>query len=134
MILKHLKENKKVQINKIKEITQLGTLEAKNVLKELINKRLIELSGRDYMLTQIAYEKMGDSIGYTKDKSIDHIRATDMIKEYIKDNGYITKSIIMDLFSFTEDKAKYIIRKLTEKEIILKEGSGKATKYIIKEN
>lgn len=131
IILKYLKENKNVKINKIKEITQLGTLEAKNVLKELINKKLIEISSRDYMLTQIAYEKMGDSIGYTKDKSIDHIRATDMIKEYIKDNGYITKSIIMDLCSFTEDKAKYIIRKLTQREVILKEGTGKATKYVI---
>lgn len=54
-----------------------------------------------------------------------------MIKEYIKDNGYITKSIIMDLCSFTEDKAKYIIRKLTQREVILKEGTGKATKYVI---
>ncbi|GEM_PF-3117889 len=44
----------------------------------------LEYQGKDYMLTARVYEAVKSDIEYTRDKTIQYIRAKEMIIEYIK--------------------------------------------------
>ncbi len=84
------------------------------------------------MLTARVYEAVKSDVEYTRDKTVQYIKAKGMILEYLKINTSIKNSVIRELCGFTKQQARTTIDKMLEENLILKVGAGSATEYKLK--
>ena len=132
MILRELLDNRKEQLSELSRKVQKSLDETKKSCNELINSGLIEIVGKDYMLTAKVYEALKSDVEYTRDKTVQYIKAKDMITEYIKLQGYINRSTVQELCGFTNQQARRTIEKMKEENIIEMSNGGRYAKYILK--
>ena len=81
-------------------MTQVSEEEARKCFVNHIKYGLIELSGKDYMLTARVYEAVKSQVEYTRDKVVQYIKAREMILEYLRMNKSIKNSVIRELCGF----------------------------------
>jgi len=132
MILRYVADNRQIKLDKAQELTQVSEDEVRKSLASLIKYGLLETSGKDYMLTARVYEAVKSDVEYTREKTVQYIRAKDMILEYLKINGSIKNSTIRELCGFTKQQARATIDKLIAENLIFKVGAGSATEYKLK--
>ena len=104
MILRYIAENSKIKLAKAQELAQISENEVRKSLMELVKWGLIEVVGTDYMLTARVYEAVKSDVEYTRDKTVQYIKAKSMITEYIKKHGYINKSTVQVLCGFSQQQ------------------------------
>ena len=132
MILRYVTGNKKIKISKAQELTQVSEDEVRKSFVNLIKYGLIELSGKDYMLTARVYEAVKSQVEYTRDKVVQYIKAREMILEYLRMNKSIKNSVIRELCGFSKQQARTTIDKMIAENLIERIGAGSATEYILK--
>ncbi len=133
MILRYIVENRKIKLADVQNVAQISAEEARKCCSELMKFGLIEIIGKEYMLTARVYEAVKSDIEYTRDKTVQYIKAKDMITEYIKLQGYINRSTVQELCGFTDQQARRTIEKMKEENIIEMSNGGRYAKYILKE-
>lgn len=131
MILRYMTNNKYINIDKAQELTQVYEDEIRKSLANLIRYGLLEISGKDYMLTARVYQAVKSDVEYTRDKTVQYIRAKEMIAEYIKLHGSITKVIVQELCGFSEQQARRTLEKMQKEDIIKLSNTGRYAKYIL---
>lgn len=132
MILRYVADNRQIKLYKAQELTQVSEEEARRSFSNLIRYGLIELSGKCYMLTARVYQAVKSDVEYTRDKTVQYIKAKGMILEYLKINTSIKNSVIRELCGFTKQQARTTIDKMLEENLILRVGAGPATEYKLK--
>lgn len=132
MILRYVAENRRIKLADAQRIAQIDNNEAKKCCLDLMNYGLIELSGKEYMLTARVYEAIKSDVDYTRDRVVQYIKAKDMIAEYLKRNSVINNSTVRELCGFTKQQARTTLGKMMNEDIIIKTGNGRATKYELK--
>ncbi len=132
MILRALLDNRKEQLASLADIVQKSIEETKKSCNELVNKGLIEIVGKDYMLTAKVYEALKSDVEYTRDKTVRYIKAKNMILEYLQSNDSITSSMIQEMCGFTKQQARIAIDKMREEQLIILVGKGPAARYMRK--
>ena len=133
MILRYVAENRRIKLADAQKIAQIDNNEAKKCCLDLMNYGLIELSGKEYMLTARVYEAIKSDVDYTRDRVVQYIKAKDMIAEYLKRNSAINNSTVRELCGFTKQQARTTLGKMINENIIIKTGNGRATKYELKQ-
>ena len=131
MILRYIAENSKIKLAKAQELSQISEDEARKSLMELVKWGLIEVVGTDYMLTARVYEAVKSDVEYTRDKTVQYIKAKSMITEYIKKHGYINKSTVQVLCGFSQQQARRTLDKMQREDIIKLTNSGRYAKYVL---
>lgn len=132
MILRSLLDNRKEQLASLADTVQKSIDATKKSCNELVNKGLIEVVGKDYMLTAKVYEALKSDVEYTRDKTIQYIKAKNMILEYLQSNASITSSMIQEMCGFTKQQARIVVDKMREEQLIILLGKGPAARYIRK--
>ena len=130
MILRYLTDNRRISLKSATELVQSTRDQAQKSCNSLIKDGLIEVSGKEYMLTARMYEAMKSSIEYTKDKSIQYIKAKEMILEYIEANGSITNEKTRELCGFSKQQARGTLDKMRNEALIILTGAARSAKYI----
>ena len=130
MILRYLTDNRRINISEVIDLTQVSKAQAQQSVNILINNRYLEASGRDYMLTAKVYEQVKSDVEYTRDKTVQYIRAKNMVLEYLSNNGSITNEITRELCGFSKQQARSLLDKMRKENLIELIGKGKASKYI----
>ena len=130
MILRYLTDNKRIALSEAQELTQLPILEARKSCNDLTKNGLIELSGKEYMLTPKVYEAIKSDVEYTQDKTIQFIKAKSRILEYLEQENSITNEKIRELCGFTKQQARVVIDRMRAENILKMEGKGKLSRYI----
>ncbi len=92
MILRDLLDNRKEQLSELARKVQKSLDETKKSCNELVSSGLIEIVGKQYMLTAKVYEVLKSDVEYTRDKTVQYIRAKNMILEYLQTNDQITSA------------------------------------------
>lgn len=133
MILRYIVENRKVKLADMQHVAQISTEDARKCCAELMKFGLIEIIGKEYMLTARVYEAVKSDIEYTRDKTVQYIKAKEMIIEYIKTQGDINRRTVQELCGFTEQQARRTIEKMQKEGIIEMSNGGRYAKYIFKE-
>ena len=131
MILRYIMENSKIKLAKVQELAQISEDEARKCLVELVKWGLIETTGKDYMLTARVYEAVKSDVEYTRDKTVQYIKAKSMIIEYIKKHGNINKSTVQVLCGFSDQQARRTIEKMQGEGIIKLANGGRYAKYVL---
>ncbi len=130
MILRYLTDNKRIALSEAQELTQLPILETRKNCNDLAKNGLIELSGKEYMLTQKVYKAIKSDVEYTQDKTIQFIKAKSRILEYLEQENSITNEKIRELCGFTKQQARVAIDKMRAENILKLVGKGKLSRYI----
>ena len=92
MILRYIVENRKIKLADVQNVAQISAEEARKCCAELMKFGLIEIIGKEYMLTARVYEAVKSDIEYTRDKTVQYIKAKDMeerteLIKFLKENG-----------------------------------------------
>ncbi len=129
MILRNLLDNRKQQLSALSNIVQKSLDETRRICNVLISNGLIEIVGKEYMLTAKVYEALKSDVEYTRDKTIQYIKAKNMILEYLQSNNTITSSSIQEMCGFTKQQARIVIDKMRKENLIILQGKGPGAKY-----
>lgn len=134
MVLRYIAENRKIKLADAQRIAQITDEEAKKCCSDLMNLGLIELAGKEYMLTARVYDAIKSDVDYTRDRVVQYIKAKDMITEYLVSNNAINNGTVRELCGFTKQQARTTLNKMIDEKLIVKVGEGRATKYILRKN
>ena len=93
---------------------------------------IIEVVGREYMLSARVYDAIKNKIEYTQDKVVQYIKARDRILDYLGENDYITNIVIQELCNYTKQQSRTTINKMLKEGYLKIKGKGRATRYILK--
>lgn len=138
MILSLLKTERRSNIDRIIEITNLSENKVRSAVENMIEMGLIEASGngknRSFILGKKIYREINESIQYVRQTDIDSIRYPELILKLARaQNGIITKKDICELLKITPSQAYSLIKKLQRENKIYLLNGGKYTKYMIVE-
>ena len=131
MILRTLLDNRKEQLSELSKKVQKSLDETKKLCNELVNSGLIEIVWKEYMLTAKVYEALKSDVEYTRDKTIQYIKAKSMILEYLQTNDQITSAKIQEMCGFTKQQARIVIDKMRSGKLIALKGKGPAARYVL---
>lgn len=131
MIMRYVADNRQIKLDKAQELTQVSEDEVRKSLTNLIRYGLLETSGKEYMLTARVYEAVKSDVEYTRDKTVQYIRAKEMIAEYIKMHGSITKVTVQELCGFSKEQARRTLEKMQKENIIKLTKAGRYAKYVL---
>ena len=134
MILSLLKNEKRLTIKRIAEMTHLAEGKLRGAIENLIEDGLVEGVGsgksRSYILSVKVYKENNRSIQYVRQTGIDRVAYPEMIIKLAgAQDGFITKQDVAELLKITPDQAYSEIKKLVSKGKIYKYCGGKYTKY-----
>ena len=131
MIMRYVADNRQIKLDKAQELTQASEEEVRRSLTNLIRYGLLETSGKDYMLTARVYEAVKSDVEYTRDKKIQYIRAKEMITEYVKMHGSITKVTVQELCGFSDQQARRALEKMQKENLLKLVSAGRYAKYVL---
>lgn len=126
-----LTDNKRISMSEVQSLTQTSLDESRKTISNLTKDGLIELIGKEYMLTAKVYEAIKSDIEYTKDKVIQFVKAKNRILDYLEEEEAITNEKIRELCGFTKQQARAVIDKMRLEGILQLVGKGSASKYIL---
>lgn len=129
MILRYLTDNKRIILAEAQELTQLPVAEARKSCNDLVKNGLIELSGKEYMLTAKVYDAIKSDVEYTQDTVIRYVKAKSLIEEYLQSAEFITNEKIRELCGFTRQQARTTLDKMQSEGILRLEGKGRVARY-----
>lgn len=134
MILSLLKNERRCNIDRMIEITNLSENKVRSAVENMIEMGLVEASGngknRSYILGKKIYREINESIQYVRQTDIDSIRYPELVLKLARtQNGIITKQDICDLLKITPSQAYSLIKKLQKENKIYLLNGGKYTKY-----
>lgn len=132
MILRYLMNNKRIKLSEVKNLTQITSDDAKKNCMHLVKQGLIEVVGKDYMLTARVYDEIKSDVEYTQDKVVRYIKAKDRILEYLEKNSFITSEKIQELCGFTKQQARTSTDRMRQEGLIRLIGKGRGSKYELK--
>ena len=99
----------------------------------MVKDGLIEVVGKEYMLTAKVYNAVKSDVAYTRDKSIQYIRAKSMILEHLSSSGVITNEKVQELCGFTRNQATDTLKRMRQEGAITLLGAGRGAKYTLKQ-
>ena len=134
MILSLLKNEKRLTIKRIAEMTHLAEGKLLGAIENLIEDGLVEGAGsgksRSYILSVKVYKENNRSIQYVRQTGIDKVAYPEMIIKLAQtQDGFITKQDVAELLKITPDQAYSEIKKLVSEGKLYKYCGGKYTKY-----
>lgn len=134
MILSLLKNEKRLTLERIVEMTHLTESKLLGSIENLIEDGLVEGVGsgrsRSYILSKKVYKESNKSIQYVRQTGIDRVAYPEMIIKLARtQDGIITKQDVAELLNITPEQAYSEIKKLVEARKIYKYCGGKYAKY-----
>ncbi len=134
MILSLLRNERRVPLERIVAMTNLGEGKIRASIEMLIEAGLVEALGRGnsriYMLSAKVYRENNESIQYVRQTGIDSITYPEMVLKLAKTQaGTVTKQDVAELLKITPEQAYSVIKKMVTKNKLCKEQGGKYAKY-----
>ena len=133
MILRYLTDNRRIKLSDAQELTQMPIDNVRSNCAGLVKDGLIEVVGKEYMLTAKVYNAVKSDVAYTRDKSIQYIRAKSMILEHLSSSGVITNEKVQELCGFTRNQATDTLKRMRQEGAITLLGAGRGAKYTLKQ-
>ena len=134
MILSVMNTERRVTLDRIVDITNLGENKVRSAIEKLIEQGLIEASGRgrerSFILGVKIYRENKETVQYVRQKGIDSIRYPELIIKLAEtQEGIINKQDVADLLKITSNQAYTLIKKLQREGKLELLCGGKHAKY-----
>lgn len=134
MILSLLKTERRVTLDRIVSMTNLGESRIRASIEAMIESGLVESVGRgstkSFMLSSKVYRESNESIQYVRQTGIDSVAYPEMVLKLAKtQGGTLTKQDVSELLKVTPEQAYSIIKKLVAEKKLCRECGGKYARY-----
>lgn len=133
LILAHLWRERQVDTQSITKLIQRGEAEARAVTENLVESGLVEArgsgKGRSYILSASVYRELGQSASYVHAKGFESEQMEQMILQYVKAHGRVTRQDVMELCRVNENQAAYLLKKLVKSDELQRIGMGRTAAY-----
>lgn len=135
IILNYLMKHREINLSEASRITQRGIEQARDVLSYMENQiEVIESNGntrnKKYMMSYKAYDLLGESTKYYRDRDLDDMSAKAIILSTLKDRDKLTNSEIRQITSFNSKKVIRLMKEL-EREGVKLTGKGRGSYYYL---
>jgi ATP-dependent DNA helicase RecG len=133
LILAHLWRERQVDAHTIAKLIQRGETEARSVTESLVESGLVEArgsgKGRSYILSASVYRELGQSASYVHAKGFESEQMEQMILQYVKAHGRVTRQDVIELCRVNENQAAYLLKKLVKNGELQRIGMGRTAAY-----
>ena len=133
LILAHLWRERQVEPQAITKLIQHGEIQARTVLESLVESGLVEArgsgKGRSYILSAGVYRELGQAVSYVHAKGFESEQMEQMILQYVKAHGKVTRQEAMELCRINENQAAYLLKKLVKSGDLQRVGLGRTAGY-----
>ena len=133
LVLAHLWRERQVSTGTIAKLIQRGETEARVIIESLVESGLVEArgsgKGRSYILSAGVYREIGQSTSYVHAKGFESEQMAQMVLQYVKAHGRITRQDVMILCRVTQNQAFYILKKLVKSGKLQLAGKGRSAAY-----
>ncbi len=132
--LSMFREQKRLTSSQLAQGIQQDKKRATHTLEELLEAGLVQShgtgKGRSYTLSPKVYKTIGKEVEYTRQVGFDKLQQEQMVLNYARQHGRITRQNAMELCRLTKDQAYQMLKKLSAAGKLVKQGRGKATYYV----
>lgn len=134
MVLSLLKNERRADIERIVEVTNIRENRIRVTLENMIEQGLIEATGRgkqrSFVMSAKLYNESKEAIGYVRQTGIDKVKNPALVLQLAKvQNGIIAKKDVCDLLNVTPSQAYSIIKELMNEGKLELLYGGKYAKY-----
>lgn len=135
LILSILQSQRRASVQELSEAINVSEIRTKANVEKLLESGLVEATGngksRVYMLSAKVYREQDNSVGYVRQTGIDKLRYEELVLKLAKEQGYVKRENVSELLNITNSQAYRILKKLTDKKLLMLEGSGRSARYIL---
>ncbi len=85
------------------------------------------------MLPEKVYSMIKSDVSYPQDKTIQYVKAKEMICDYISRSKSITNKKVQELCGYSRNRAHYTLKKLCDESVLKLVGKGSGAKYVLAE-
>lgn len=136
LLLAHLWREREIDVTEAARLIQQSEATARRILERLVESGLVEGRGRTrarrYHLSATVYREVGQRAEYVRRRGGDHLQMEQMILDFVRAHGRITRRDVMDLCRVTANQAAYLLRRLVQQGKLVRGGVGRGTFYALK--
>lgn len=135
LVLNELYYDRRIDTETVGALIQKGTAEGRRVLERLHERGLVEARGekrgRTYHFSPALYKRFHMEAEYIRTRGFAPIQQEQMVLEYVKHKGRITRSDAAELCQISLHQASRLLRALKERHPAFRSyGTGRGTYYI----
>ncbi|HHH42147.1 MAG TPA: ATPase [Chloroflexi bacterium] len=133
LLLGHLWREREMDTAEAARLIQQNETAARRVLEHLVESGLVEGRGhtraRRYHLSATVYREVGQRVEYVRRRGFDRLQREQMVLDYVRAHGRITRREVMDLCRVNANQAAYLLRRLSNAEELERIGMGRSAFY-----
>jgi ATP-dependent DNA helicase RecG len=135
LILSLLRTEYNLSSNEISNLTNISAARLRPVLHTLLEHGLIETKGQgksqSYILSARLYKGSKNTSTYIRQAGIDAVRQPELVLNYIKAQGSISRSETVELLHIAPSAAYRLLTKMLSEKSIQRKGKGRSACYIL---
>lgn len=133
LILSTLQNVRRASLQELSEAIHISEARTKANVEKLVENGLIEGNGngkaRAYILSAKVYKVQENSVGYIRQTGIDKLRFEELTLALAKQQGYVTRDNVGELFNISDSQAYRVLKKLADKGKLILIGTGRNARY-----
>lgn len=114
-------------------LIQKPEADARTSLARLVEVGLAEARGegpgRVYHLSAAVYRRLGDRVGYVRQRGFEPLQHEQMVLQYAQSHGRITRADAAELCQLTSVQARNLLKRMTQKGLLVMSSSGRTAYY-----
>jgi len=134
IIMDALREGRRLNLDQIAKATHKDAAPARASVEALVEAGLINGHGtgrgRSYTLSAHLYDLHGKQAEYIRQAGFDRLQSEQLVKNFVAQQGRITRSDVMNLCHLTSDQAYKLLMKLVKEKSLEKQGSRRWSYYV----
>ncbi len=136
LVLSTLQTQRRASISELAETIHVSESRTKANVEKLLESGLVEANGngkaRAYMLSAKIYKAQDNSVGYVRQTGIDKLKYDELVLKLAKQQGFVTRDNVSELFNISSSQAYRVLKKLANKGTLVLIGKGRSSRYELK--
>jgi ATP-dependent DNA helicase RecG len=138
IVLARLRKERRLDVQTASAAIQKNESSARAVLERLVEAGLVEGRGatraRTYTLSAQVYQRLGQGADYIRQVGFDPIQQEQMVLQYVRTQGRITRSEAAELCRLSSEQAKRLLTRMEAKGSLVQTGTLKGAYYELAPN
>ena len=134
IILAALREQRRASSEQLAVFVQKEVGRVQASVEALVEAGLVQAHGigrgRSYTLSADLYRLLGEKAEYTRQAGFDRLQHEQLVKNYVKQHGRITRQEAIELCRLTPDQAYKLLKQLADQNILKKHGVKRHSYYV----
>ena len=131
LILSALQTQGRAMIQELAEAIHISEARTRANVERLLESGLIEKDGKAeaYILNPKVYKEQVYPASYARQTEPDKLKREQVVLKFAKQQGYVTRDNVRELFDISNSQAYRVLKKLADKRELVLVGKGRSARY-----